>query len=233
MKKSASKHTANHKSAVRANKRPIMRGATIPILAMSAVTILVISLYVSQAISTAENGQSKVVQLSEGFRYKPPQAFQIPHLNTTENKPLRREDFKDKWTLVNFGYLSCPDICPIHLAAIHKVSNGLDLQGVPLQVLFVTMDPDRDNIDRLKEYLPFFDPEYIGVSGNLEDLQIFGKALGTTFRLQDIDVNGNYIVVHNSVLSLINPDGLVAGQLPGLLDEKRLTLFLGQIIDKT
>jgi protein SCO1 len=197
----------------------------IPVLSMLLVMALVVGLFISQI-----KPEASVERLQEGIRYSVPKPFVLPKVYTLNGRLLSLADFKGKWTLINFGYLSCPDICPINMAEIHKVVSKMSRRGHPIQVMYVTMDPVRDNAEILKGYLNYFDSEYLGVAGEIGELQAFGRALGIFFSLDQPDLNGNYAVTHNSVLSAINPDGLLAGQLSGIFDHTRLKTFLDNIM---
>lgn len=77
-------------------------------------------------------------------------------------------DFRGKVVLVNFGYTQCPDVCPTTLADLASAMKKLGADASQVQVLFVTVDPKRDQPELLREYLPAFDPSFLGLYGDAE-----------------------------------------------------------------
>lgn len=205
-------------------------GLFLPLFSMAGVLLFVIALYVSQIVQKDASKEAGVIHLSEGLRFEPPRDIALQELYLTDGSPLTLNTFRGKWTLVIFGFLTCPDICPTNLSEIHKVTQELAERSVNLQVLYVTTDPNRDTVERLRSYLAFFDPSYLGVTGELQQLKALGNELGTFFRLQTPDSEGNYTVEHNSTLSLVGPDGQLVGELPGLVHHLRLKAFLGALM---
>ena len=95
-----------------------------------------------------------------------PRALSDFSLVDQDGQPFRREDFEGWWTLVFFGFTHCPDVCPSTLYDLQQVNAALgEDNGAPHRVLFVSVDPERDTPERIKEYLEFFDPAFIGATG--------------------------------------------------------------------
>ncbi|WP_163936522.1 SCO family protein [Paraferrimonas sp. SM1919] len=126
------------------------------------------------------------------------------------------------WSLIFVGYTSCPDICPLTMAKLSAISNKLDQQ---VQVVFVAVDPTRDSPQAVKEYIEFFNPNFVGVTGEHKDLYPFTRQLGLVYSVGD-NSQQNYLVEHSGSLALIDPFGRLAaiikpsqlqsGQLPQL-----------------
>ena len=91
-------------------------------------------------------------------------------LNLTDHngKPRTLADFRGKVVLVNFGYTQCPDVCPTTLADLASAMKKLGADASQVQVLFVTVDPKRDRPELLREYLPAFDPSFLGLYGDTD-----------------------------------------------------------------
>jgi protein SCO1/2 len=83
-------------------------------------------------------------------------------------KPRSLEDFKGKIVAVFFGYVHCPDVCPTTMALLREVKEKLGADGDKLQVLFVTVDPERDTEQVLSAYVPAFDPSFLGMRGDAD-----------------------------------------------------------------
>jgi len=125
------------------------------------------------------------------------------------------EKFKDKWSILFFGFTNCPDICPTTMQTLKQVKAKLEKAGVwhNYQVIMVSVDPERDTTERLSNYVPYFDPEFIGLSGSIESTTSFAKNLGIVFFKSSETINGGYDVDHGAAISLINPQGQYAGVL--------------------
>lgn len=119
---------------------------------------------------------------------------------------------EDRWTLMFFGFTYCPDICPMSLTVLSEVERRIaETHGdVPLQSVFVSVDPERDTPERLQEYVGFFSPSILGVTGSDRQLEPFTRDLGILYIRQEADENGNYMVDHSSSVLLFDPDGNMA-----------------------
>lgn len=164
-----------------------------------------------------------------------PKSRTLPDLNMTDQDgaPVAVDELKGQWTLLFFGYTFCPDICPTTLAQIRQVRSELSAEDAGrLRVVLVSVDPNRDTPQRLKEYLGFFDKQYVGLTGSVADIQKLANAVSVPFIPADTS-KPNYTVDHSGNLALLGPDGTQRGfiraplngpklvaQLPGLLERK-------------
>jgi len=148
-----------------------------------------------------------------------PHARELPNFRLLDhhNQPFTYAQLKGHWSLVSYGFTTCPDICPTTLAQLAIVNTRLREQGSDqLRVLFYTVDHRRDTVKQMASYVHFFDPAFIGLT-HLDDIDNphlpFEQALGITAQLQpligpDIDPADNeYEVLHGITLFLINPQG--------------------------
>jgi protein SCO1/2 len=150
------------------------RSRPLPLLA--ALVAVLVACGPSSATSIATQGLSPQ---SDGWRGLPlDRARQLPDvtLTTTDGEPFAlRDELLGTPTLLFFGYSSCPDICPIHLATIASAMRQTSTSYTDLQVVFVSVDPERDTPERIEEYLENFDSRMIGLHG---DLEVVEDALG-------------------------------------------------------
>lgn len=127
------------------------------------------------------------------------------------------------WTLVFFGFTHCPDVCPTTLAFLSRFMEQLD--GLPeqadTQVVMVTVDPARDDVEQLARYVPYFNPDFIGVGGEFLDIHRFATELNTPFRKAP-DQGEDYQVDHGANVVLINPRGDYQGFFKAPLDLAKL-----------
>lgn len=118
-----------------------------------------------------------------------------------------------KLTLLYFGYLNCPDICPVHLAQIAETFDQLPAVARDTEVVFVTVDPERDSPDEMRAFLDNFDGRFVGLTGSLEEVQTAQSAAGvpTAVFVGDGD---DYTVNHAAQVFAFAPDGLLHSVYP-------------------
>jgi protein SCO1/2 len=112
------------------------------------------------------------------------------------------------WSLLFFGYTSCPDICPVTLSVLAQVEKRLTEAGDlgQLKIYLVSVDPERDSADVLGKYVSAFSPRFTGVTGSRAELAEFGKQLNVAF-MKMPGTNGNYVVDHTGNIVVVNPKG--------------------------
>jgi protein SCO1 len=122
------------------------------------------------------------------------------------------------WTLVFFGFTHCPDVCPTTMSFLNQFMGQLQgTEAADTRVVMVTVDPARDTPAQLGEYVPYFNPDFVGVTGEFLDLHRFATALNTPFR--KVPGQGeNYQVDHSANVVLINPRGDYHGFFKAPLD---------------
>jgi protein SCO1/2 len=128
------------------------------------------------------------------------------HLNDATGKPVSLADFRGKVVLLFFGYTHCPQICPTTLADLAQVMRLLDKDADRVQVLFVTLDPERDTRELLAQYPPAFYPTFKGLSGDSMATAEAAQAFGVLFQKQP-NKNGGYDLDHSAGTYLIAPNG--------------------------
>lgn len=118
---------------------------------------------------------------------------------------------RSHWTLVFFGFTHCPDVCPTTLATLAQARR--QLADLPLQeqprVLLVSVDPERDDAERLGSYVRFFDPDFIGATGTPEQVAAAAAAFGVPYAKVPLP-GGGYTMDHGSGVFVVGPPGLVA-----------------------
>lgn len=145
-----------------------------------------------------------------------PQARQLVDFNliTHEQQPMTNADLQGHWTLAFVGYTFCPDICPTTLAelgrAFPKIANIPSEH--PVQVWFLSVDPKRDTPQRLKEYVTFFNEEFIASTGEHKELYPLVRSMGMMYSMSDDTSKPNYLVDHSGSVVVINPEGHVIGR---------------------
>lgn len=135
-------------------------------------------------------------------------ATKLPDFVFTDHNGKRFDvsRFKDKWSLVFFGYTNCPDVCPTSLTIMDKVSKQ---QGLPknMQYVFISVDPKRDTPEKLKEFVEYFNAEFVGATGPKAELDKFQEPLGVIFDYEGDTNSDDYVVNHFAAIYIIDPSG--------------------------
>ncbi|XP_042418382.1 protein SCO1 homolog 1, mitochondrial-like [Zingiber officinale] len=120
-------------------------------------------------------------------------------------KTVTEKDFLGKWTLIYFGFTYCPDICPDELqkmaSAIDKIKAKAGLEIVPV---FISVDPERDNVEQVSEYVKEFHPNLVGLTGTSDDVRQVARAY-RVYYMKTEDEGSDYLVDHSIVMYLMNP----------------------------
>lgn len=104
-----------------------------------------------------------------------------------DGRTVSLADFRGRVTVVFFGFTHCPDVCPGTMASLARAREQLGEDGDDLQVLFVTVDPDRDTPERLRTYLANFDPDFLGLTGDEATIRTVADAYGAFFMKREIE----------------------------------------------
>ena len=122
-------------------------------------------------------------------------------------KSTNIEDFSGKVVAVFFGFTHCPDICPTTMYELKAIKDSLGSDGDMLQVIFVSLDPERDNIELLEKFIPSFDSSFIGLTGTAADI----KKIAGQYKIYYQKVGGdeNYTIDHSSAIYLIDKKGSI------------------------
>jgi protein SCO1/2 len=119
-------------------------------------------------------------------------------------------DFRGKVVLLFFGFTNCPDVCPTAMAEMALVVNRLGSNGKRVQVLFVTVDPERDTADVLAKYVPAFHPSFLGLRGSVDETARLAREFKIYFSLNKDEPGADakhYTVDHSSPIFIYDPDG--------------------------
>jgi len=129
------------------------------------------------------------------------------HLTDHNDKLRTLADFRGKVVALFFGYTHCPDVCPTTLADLAQAMRILGKDAERVQVLFVTVDPERDNPELLGQYVPAFDPAFIALYGDEQATQKIASTFAVTYQKQQ--TTSGYSVDHSAGTFLIDPKGRV------------------------
>jgi protein SCO1/2 len=126
-------------------------------------------------------------------------------LSDTSSRLRTLEDFRGKVVVLTFGYTNCPDFCPTTLAKLAEARRLLGADGARVQVLFVTIDPARDSAQLLGNYVPSFDPSFIGLRGTEDQTDAATRAFHANYQV--VQYQGQTLVEHTSSSYVIDAQG--------------------------
>ncbi len=134
------------------------------------------------------------------------------------DESFTEKDLEGHWTLIFFGFTHCPDICPTTLSFLAELHGQLEgTEAADTKVVMVTVDPARDTPETLASYVPYFHPEFTGVTGEFLDIMKFARTFNAPFRKVTAE-DGSYQVDHSANVVLVNPRGDYHGFFRAPLD---------------
>jgi protein SCO1/2 len=169
--------------------------------------IAALSLVLPTLVAVAAGGPA----LKAGV-FEPPRAAPGFSLQGSNGSELKLSSYRGKVVLLGFGFTSCPEVCPTTLAVLAQARKRLGAQADQVQVVYVTVDPERDDPARMRGYLGGFDPTFVGGTGQPEQLAAVRKNYGVTAERKNI--GNSYSVGHSSSVYLIDRNGLLRAMMP-------------------
>ena len=133
-------------------------------------------------------------------------------------------DYKGKLVIVLFGYTHCPDVCPTQLSDMQKLLEKLGDKAKQVQVLFITFDPERDTPKVLKEFLTFFNPTFVGLTGTKKEIAAVAKQYKAQYIKRKSLSRPGYFFGHSSVVYLIDQEGQLFSVYLELMEDPKFTL---------
>lgn len=130
-------------------------------------------------------------------------------LTDLNGKPRSLADFRGKVVVVFFGYTQCPDVCPTTLSDMAEVKKRLGADGDKLQVVFVTLDPDRDTPQVLAQYVPGFDPSFIALRGTRDETAAVAKDFKVFYQKVPGKTESSYTLDHTAGSYVFDREGRI------------------------
>jgi len=154
-------------------------------------------------------------------------------LTGADNKVLGLNDLKGKWSFIFFGYIHCPDVCPLTMGVLGQAFKLIEKNPAAyqeIQGVFVSVDPKRDTPELLKEYASYFSNKFTGVTGDTAQVDAFSRQMSALYTIHPKEPNStgdDYQVTHNSTVFLIDPQGRLYGRFsPPQLPNEIAGVFL-------
>lgn len=172
-------------------------------------TLVILGLFIFGAISTlplathaSDNKRLKIFE-DRGGDFT---------LYDSQNTPIHLRDFQGKVVLLNFGYTSCPDVCPLILSHLKQAYKRLGSNTENVQTVFVTLDPERDTPKHLRDYVTYFHPSFLALSGSPTDIQTVAKQYRVRYFKETLASAKGYFVAHTDYVYLIDQQGRYRGK---------------------
>jgi len=193
------------------------RGVKLTIVAVLAFMLVIVAGFVHR-IGQPRLMSDSELQANGLYLMDPPREIGAFELVDHHGEPFNPDSLRGGWTLLFFGFTHCPDICPTTMAFLDDfVASLAGTEAAETDVVMVSVDPARDGVEELAGYVPFFNEEFTGVTGEFLDLFRFATALNTPFR--KVPGQGeDYQVDHSANVVLINPRGHYHGFFKAPLD---------------
>jgi protein SCO1 len=143
-----------------------------------------------------------------GMEYSPPQPARDFALKTPDGSEFRLSKHRGEVVVLSFGYTFCPDVCPTTLVELSQVRAVLGERAKQVQVLFITLDPERDTPERLGIYTRAFDPTFLGLTGTPEQLAQVRQAYGVIAEQEVVSgTAAAYLIAHSAHMYVVDPQG--------------------------
>lgn len=143
-------------------------------------------------------------------------------------------DIKGNAVLIYFGFTFCPDVCPTTLSSVASAFKKLppDEQS-KVRLLFVDVDPERDSMERLKEYTSFFHPQFIPLTGTIPEIKKTAKLYGASFHKEAINSSMKYTMDHTASLFVVDRDGKWVNTIPHGASSEEIAAVLKGLLKTT
>lgn len=182
------------------------RTQTIALAAIVAIVAVAAGILSARWLLQQQSGSQPAV--TTATLLSPPRPLPPMELVDHENRPFDTSRLRGGWSLVFFGFTSCPDACPLTMTALaetNKLLADLPAQRRP-RVVMISVDPQRDTPERLAPYVKAFDPTFTGATGTKAAIDELAQRMGVMAATRPIE-GGSYTVDHTTSVFLIDPDG--------------------------
>jgi protein SCO1/2 len=170
------------------------------------------------------------ITLASGTALATPRAIGAFRLTDQQGREFMPESLRGHWSLVFAGFTHCPDACPTTLTLLNSVDERLRASDGAIQVVFLSVDPERDTPERLAGYVGHFNPHFVAVTGARAQIDALCRDLGIAY-VHNPGVGGDYTVDHSAALVLIDPRARVAGYFQPPHDPDALAADLAALTD--
>jgi protein SCO1/2 len=174
---------------------------------VNTVKTLLLSLLLCCTLAQAQTLKSGV--------FSPPRPAPEIALPAADGKPFKLSGLRGKVVVLEFGYTQCPSVCPVSLASLTQARKLLGAAAGDVQVVFVTVDPERDSLPLMRDYLAAFDPSFIGIGGTQAQIDGILRAYGISATRRYMQGSKTeYGIDHSSYLYFVDRQGMLRALMP-------------------
>ena len=206
------------------------RGIFITVGACLGFMSLIMALFLSRFYTPRELTLDEYKTLGAYF-IDPPRQLAEFKLIDDSSEVFLPEEFAGKWNILFFGFTYCPDICPLTMKQMSDVKESLGEYSDNLRVFLVSVDPDRDKPENLRQYLDNFDKKFKGLTGEIDQIYKFSTQVNAPFFPVVNSPEPNYTVDHSGSLVLISPEAKYAGFFRAPHDTAKITKALASLLN--
>jgi len=192
---------------------------------LQTLFFMFIAVVVFSAFLLVSNDKSHLPELVRAVAVMPSKNVNAVDLVDHNNNIINLEQFKKHWTFVFFGFTNCPDVCPATISQLIQVKNGIKKNNQfkdDFKIFFVSVDPKRDSLEHLKQYMTYFDSSFVGMTGSEESIRAFEEKLGAFHKLEAPNSDGGYSVQHTADVFLINDKGMLVAKFQPPMNTDRV-----------
>ena len=200
----------------------------------AAVLLVTVCLILLEVFTSDRFGRSGATLLVDRVSslVLPPRPVSKLELIDSNERSFTALNLIDRWTFIVFGFTYCPDVCPSTLAVLTEFREALTREfadAKDVNIILVTVDPERDTPAILKQYVQHFDPRFLGLSGTDANIRNLANQLGASYEILNRDAPDGYTVSHSASLYLIDPQArhyaTYVAPLEAALIAQRLNVF--------
>ncbi len=176
----------------------------------------------------------------QGSILSPERKIAVPALVKDDGSVFTLDDLTGHWSLLFFGYTHCPDICPTTMGVVAQAKKiATENNHLFPQVIFISVDPERDKVEMLSEYVQYFDKDFIGVTGDEKLIKALTLQMSVVYMKMPVDNNsattsaeGGYLIDHSAALLLLNPEGKLVAFLNPPHDPKTILKDFQMVVNQ-
>lgn len=191
-------------------RRPVLHAGRALVIALAALAAMLGALIVARGLLEDS------VELKAASIYPEARQIQPFELVGADGEAFTERDLRGRLTLLFFGFTNCPDICPDTLGVLAESMDKLEAMRVEEkpEVVFISVDPQRDAGPTMQEYVDYFDPAFKAITGDDEALGAITGQVGAMFVRHSPDESGYYAVDHSGMIVMIDDQGRMIGRFP-------------------
>jgi len=195
-------------------------------LVLFGLILLVVGIWFGQGVNKGPKQGAETVRV-----YDIPVPLPNFELDVHNGMVFNKWSLNRQWTFMFFGYIFCPDVCPTAMVDLNDVYKDLEEKGdliekefkVGTQFVFVSVDPARDTIEELNDYVPHFNKAFVGLTGKPEVIDSIARPMGIAYtQVPGKDEDGDYYIDHSASFMLLDPLGRLRASFPPPHDPKRI-----------